>query len=56
MAQDCQRVEIYSGSQAWELTLFTQEIDKFRIDCVGLDLTLTEIYQDVEFDEKSRAI
>jgi len=50
VAQDCQRVEIYSRSQAWELTLFTQEADKFSFDSIGLKLTLAEIYQDVEFD------
>ncbi len=50
VAQDCQRVEIYSRSQAWELTLFTQETDKFSFDSVALNLTLAEIYQDVEFD------
>jgi len=50
VAQDCQRVEIYSRSQAWELTLFTQEEDKFSFNSVGIDLTLAEVYQDVEFD------
>ncbi len=29
----------------------TQEEDKFRFDSVGLDLTLAEIYQNVEFDD-----
>ena len=51
VASDCQRVEIYSRSKVWELTLFIQEADGFSFDSVGLDLTLAEIYQDVEFTD-----
>ncbi|MCK5190387.1 MAG: Uma2 family endonuclease [Methylococcales bacterium] len=50
VAQDCQRVEIYSRSQAWDLALFTQEGDVLRFESVGLNLALVDIYQDVEFD------
>ena len=50
VAQDCQRVEIYSRSQSWDLALFIQEDDNFSFESVGLNLTLAEIYQDVEFD------
>ena len=50
VAQDCQRVEIYSRSQAWDLALFTREDDVFSFESVGLNLTLADIYQDVEFD------
>jgi len=50
VAQDCQRVEIYSRSQAWDLALFTQEGDEFSFESVGLNFTLGLCYQDVEFD------
>ncbi len=51
VAQDCQRVEIYNRSQAWELGLFTQASDQFSFGSVGLNLTLAEIYQDIEFED-----
>ncbi len=50
VAQDCQRVEIYSRSRAWDLALFTDDNDSFSFDSIGLSLSLAEIYQDVEFD------
>ena len=51
VAQDCQRVEIYSRSQAWDLALFTREDDVFSFESVGLNLTLGQCYQDVKFDD-----
>lgn len=51
VAQDCQRVEIYSRSQAWDLALFTREDDTLSFESVDLNLTLAEVYQDVKFDD-----
>ena len=51
VAQDCQRVEIYSRSQAWDLALFTREDDVFSFESVGLNLTLGQCYQDVKFGD-----
>ena len=50
IAQDCQRVEIYSRSKAWDLALFTEETQAFCFQSVALELTLADIYQDVEFE------
>lgn len=49
VAQNCQRIEIYSRSNAWDLALFTDD-DDFRFDSINLDISLTEIYQNVEFE------
>jgi len=49
VAQDCQRIEIYSRSNAWDLALFTDD-DDFRFDSINLDISLTEIYQNIEFE------
>jgi len=50
VAHDCQRVEIYSRSQAWDLALFTD--DSFSFDSIGLNLSLADIYQDVGLKAK----
>jgi len=51
IAQYWQRVEIYSRSIAWDLALFTQQQDVFHFQSVDLELTLSDIYQDVEFEQ-----
>lgn len=51
IAQDCQRLEIYSQPKAWDLALYTDTSDVFNFESVDLKLTLSEIYQYVEFSD-----
>ena len=48
VAQDIQRVEIYRRANAWDLELFGEN-ECFCFDSVGLTLTVTEVYEGVEF-------
>jgi Uma2 family endonuclease len=47
VAQDCLRVEIYRRRNGWDLELLG-EGKSFQLESVGLDLTVADVYQDVE--------
>lgn len=48
VAQDCLRVEIYRRRSSWDVELLG-EGHNFQLESVGLDLTVADVYQDVEF-------
>ena len=48
VAQDCLRIEIYRRHSGWDVELL-KEGDSFRLESVGLALTVAEVYQGVEF-------
>ncbi len=43
-------MEIYSRGKAWDLDLYIDENDGFSFESVGLNLSMADIYQDVEFE------
>lgn len=48
VAQDCLRIEIYRRRNGWDVELLG-EGQSFQFESVGLDLTVADVYQDVEF-------
>ncbi len=49
VAQDSPRVEIYSRDRQWDLTLSAGD-DCFYLKSIDLLLTLTEVYENIEFN------
>lgn len=47
IAQDMQRVEVYRRQHDWRAEVFTE--GAFHLDCLNYDLSLNEIYADVDF-------
>jgi Uma2 family endonuclease len=48
VAQDSLRIEIYRRRNGWDVELLG-EGKSFQFESVGLDLTVADVYQDVEF-------
>ena len=48
VAQDCFRVEIYRRRNGWDVELLG-EGQSFQFESVGLDLTMADVYRDIEF-------
>lgn len=47
VAQDCLRVEIYRRRNGWDVELLGEN-DSFQLESVELNLTVADVYQDVE--------
>ena len=51
VAQDTRRVELFRRSTGWEWELYTDEEQPIRLDSVGVELHLKDVYEDVEIIE-----